>query len=76
MVSGSGCDQNWARGTRDKYKTTLTKLLHFIGIEAEDSTKSLEARARTFAKNSCKPIEIHSVSERPSGQEGNNCCNG
>ena len=38
--------------TRDKYKARLAKFLDFIGIEAEDGYRSLEDKARTFAKKS------------------------
>ena len=38
--------------TRDRYKTRLAKFLDFIGIEEEDGSRSLEDKARAFAKKS------------------------
>jgi hypothetical protein len=38
--------------TRDRYKTRLAKFLDFIGIETESETRSLEEKARAFAKKS------------------------
>ena len=38
--------------TRDRYKTRLAKFLDFIGIEAEGGSRSLEDKARIFAKKS------------------------
>ena len=38
--------------TRDRYKTRLAKFLDFIGIEVEGDNRSLEDKARTFAKKS------------------------
>ena len=43
--------------TRDKYKARLAKFLDFIGIEAEDGYKSLEDKARTFAKKSKSDLD-------------------
>jgi integrase len=55
-------DQNWTRGhciyamkapmTMDRYKTRLAKFLDFIEVEVEDGSRSLEDKARTFAKKS------------------------
>ena len=38
--------------TMEKYKIRLGKFLDFIGIQAEDGSRSLEDKARTFAKKS------------------------
>jgi hypothetical protein len=38
--------------TRDRYETRLAKFLDFIGIEEEDGSRSLEDKARAFAKKS------------------------
>jgi hypothetical protein len=38
--------------TRDRYKTRLAKFLDFIEVEVEDGSRSLEDKARTFAKKS------------------------
>lgn len=38
--------------TRDRYKARLAKFLDFIGIEAEGGSRSLEDKARMFAKKS------------------------
>jgi hypothetical protein len=38
--------------TRDRYKTRLAKFLDFIEIETEEDSKSLEDKARMFAKKS------------------------
>jgi hypothetical protein len=38
--------------TRDRYKTRLAKFLDFIEMEVEDGSRSLEDKARMFAKKS------------------------